>query len=58
VGDFAGLLRAGEDDALSMAIRRGENVGRPLGDDAFLKHIEALVGRIAAPQKESENRAW
>jgi putative transposase len=45
VGDFAGLLRAGEDEALSMAIRRAETVGRPLGDDAFMAHIEATSGR-------------
>jgi putative transposase len=45
VGDFAGLLRAGEDAALSMAIRRAETVGRPLGDDAFMAHIEATSGR-------------
>jgi putative transposase len=45
VGNFAGLLRAGEDEALSMALRRAETVGRPLGDDAFMAHIEARSGR-------------
>jgi putative transposase len=45
VGDFAGLLRSGEDEALSMALRRAETAGRPLGDEAFMAHIEATSGR-------------
>jgi putative transposase len=51
VGDFAGLLRAGEDEALSMLLRRAETVGRPLGDDAFMAHIEATSGRNLRPGK-------
>lgn len=49
VGDFAGLLRLGEDKALSMALRRAETVGRPLGDGAFMDWIEAKLGRDAKP---------
>lgn len=49
--DFARVIRAGEDDALSMSLRRAETVGRPLGDDAFLAHIEALTGRDPRPAK-------
>jgi putative transposase len=45
VGDFAGLLRGGEDEALSSSLRRAETIGRPLGDDAFMAHIEAMSGR-------------
>ncbi len=45
VGNFAGLLRAGEDEELSMALRRAETVGRPLGDDAFMAYIESTSGR-------------
>jgi putative transposase len=51
VGDFAGLLRAGEDEDLSMTIRRAESIGRPLGDDIFMDWIEAKLGRDARPQK-------
>ena len=51
VEDFAGLLRAGEDEALSMALRRAESIGRPLGDDAFMDWIEARLTRQARPAK-------
>jgi putative transposase len=51
VGDFAGLLRVGEDDMLSAVIRRAETIGRPLGDEAFMAHIEAVSGRDMRPGK-------
>lgn len=51
VADFSALLRAGEDEPLSMALRRAETVGRPLGDDAFMAWIQAAVGRDAKPGK-------
>lgn len=51
VGDFAGLLRLGEDKPLSMALRRAETVGRPLGDAAFMAWIEAQLGRDARAGK-------
>ncbi len=51
VGNFSGLLRVGEDEALSMALRRAESVGRPLGDGAFMEWIEAKLGRDAKPGK-------
>ncbi len=51
VRDFAALLRAGEDEAMSMALRRSESVGRPLGDGAFMDWIEAKLGRDAKPGK-------
>jgi putative transposase len=49
VGDFAALLAAGEDDAGSHALRRAEQIGRPLGDGAFMAWIEAKLGRDARP---------
>ena len=49
VGDFGALLRVGEDEALSLALRRAETVGRPLGDGAFMDWIEAQLGRDAKP---------
>jgi putative transposase len=49
--DFAQVVRAGEDNALSAALRRAETVGRPLGDEAFMAHIAALTGRDLRPAK-------
>jgi putative transposase len=51
VGDFAGLLRVGEDETMSMALRRGESIGRPLGGAAFMDGIEARLGRDARPKQ-------
>ncbi len=47
VGDFKALLRLGEDEEMSMALRRAETIGRPLGGDAFMDWIEAKLGRDA-----------
>jgi putative transposase len=49
VGDFSALLRAGEDEAISMTLRRAETIGRPLGDGAFMDWIKAQLGRDATP---------
>jgi putative transposase len=49
--DFAQIIRVGEDEALSGALRRAETVGRPLGDDAFMAHIAASTGRDPRPAK-------
>jgi putative transposase len=51
VGDFAALLRSGEDEALSAMLRRAETVGRPLGDGTFMAHIETMLGRNPRPAK-------
>ena len=45
VGDFASLLRSGEDEALSLALRKAESIGRPLGDGSFMQWIEEQLGR-------------
>ena len=49
--DFAALIEAGEDEDLSMALRRAETVGRPLGDTAFLEALERQTGRTLRPAK-------
>ena len=49
--DFAGHIAAGEDEALSAALRRAESVGRPLGDAAFLQRPEEITGRPLMPGK-------
>ena len=51
VPQFAALLRAGEEDALSNALRRAETIGRPLGSSAFLKRIAETLGRDPKPGK-------
>ncbi|NOT42566.1 MAG: transposase [Alphaproteobacteria bacterium] len=49
--DFAALIRAGEDKALSENLRRAETIGRPLGNDAFLGKLERKYGRPLKPAK-------
>lgn len=49
--DFAGLIAAGEDEAMSQRLRRAESVGRPLGADAFLARLERESGQALKPAK-------
>lgn len=42
---FEDLLAGGEDQDLSMRLRRAETIGRPLGDSAFLTRLEQDGGR-------------
>lgn len=49
--DFAALLAAGEDEAMSMRLRRAETIGRPIGDAAFLRRLEVENGRSFIPAK-------
>ncbi len=49
--NFAALIEAGEDEELSMALRRAETIGRPPGDAAFVKKLERQTGRILRPAK-------
>jgi putative transposase len=51
VGDMRALLKSGEDDAQSMALRRAETTGRPLGNDAFLRKVARQTGRDPHPAK-------
>jgi putative transposase len=51
IADFRAMLRTGEDEAASMALRRAETIGRPLGGPAFQKRVESALGRSAAPKK-------
>jgi hypothetical protein len=41
----------GIDDATIEVIRGGERTGRPLGDEAFVKRLEASTGRQLARQQ-------
>ena len=51
VPDFAALLQSGKEEDLSLALRRAESIGRPLGDSAFLDRVEAILGRSPKPGK-------
>ena len=43
--DFAALLTAGEDEAMLARLRKAEQIGRPVGDAAFLERLENASGR-------------
>lgn len=47
--DFAAVIADGEDEEMSRRLRRSESIGRPLGDEAFLKRLEAGSGRSLKP---------
>jgi putative transposase len=47
--DFAALLAAGEDEDLSIRLRKAESIGRPLGSTAFLDMLERSSGRPLKP---------
>ena len=47
--DFAGLLAAGEDEERVMRLRKAEQLGRPIGDTAFLDRLESEAGRSLKP---------
>lgn len=49
--DMAGLIAAGEDEALSRSLRRAETIGRPLGTADFLARLEADAGRALQPAR-------
>ena len=43
--DFAALLAAGEDEEMSLRLRKAEQVGRPVGSASFLDELESVSGR-------------
>ncbi|MDZ7751717.1 MAG: transposase [Gammaproteobacteria bacterium] len=45
------IIAAGEEDARFDALRRSETIGRPIGNDAFLRRVEEQVGRTLKPGK-------
>ncbi len=49
--DFAEMLAAGEDLAMSERLRRAENIGRPVGDKLFLERVGGLCGRKLEPRR-------
>ena len=56
--DFAALIAAGEDAEMSQRLRRAESIGRPVGDDAFLRRLEGSSGRSLAPARRGRPRKF
>ena len=56
VEDFAALLAAGEDEDMSVTLRRAESVGRPLGGNAFMDEIGEQTGRDPRPGRRGPRR--
>ncbi len=54
--DLANLLASGEDEAMSVALRRAESIGRPVGDRNFLERIGNETGREIARRKPGPKR--
>lgn len=50
VGDWATYLGTAPDAGDLERLRQNARTGRPLGDDGFVRHIEALTGRAIAPK--------
>jgi putative transposase len=48
---LAGMIEAGEDEALSEKLRKAESIGHPLGADAFIERLEREAGRVFKPGK-------
>jgi putative transposase len=51
VSRFADLLVGAPDTGLFKRLRAAESIGRPLGDNDFLAHIERRTGRVLKPGK-------
>lgn len=49
--NFADLLSAGEDEAMSARLRRAETIGRPIGAEDFIERLECKSGRMLRPAK-------
>ena len=49
--DLASRIAAGEDEAMSARLRRAEQIGRPVGSNAFIASLERQSGRRLAPAK-------
>ena len=48
---FADLLEEGPEPELFERLRRAESIGRPLGDDRFIRKLERLTRRVLKPAK-------
>ena len=51
VGDWAGFLAGGLDEAERDILRRHERSGRPLGDKRLIERLEKQLGRSLTKRK-------
>ncbi len=56
VPDFAGLLAAPADQAITARLERAATIGRPLGAPAWIAGLEARLGRPLARRKPGPHR--
>jgi putative transposase len=49
--DFSAFIATNTDEAAMMRLRRAESIGRPLGNDDFIRRLEAETGRPLKPAK-------
>ena len=49
--DLRAMLAAGEEDEMFARLRKGETIGRPVGNGAFLEMLERESGRVLVPAK-------
>ena len=56
VPDFAAMLAAPAEEAASLALRRAETIGRPVGDGEFLASAEAKLDRPLAAAKRGRKK--
>jgi putative transposase len=57
VTDWPAYLRAGSSPCELEAIRSNSRTGRPLGEQPFVEHLEALTGRELKPKKSGPKPA-
>jgi putative transposase len=51
------MVADGEDEAMSLVLRRAETVGRPVGEAGFLQELERRSGRSLSPAKRGRKPA-
>jgi len=56
IGDWNAFLQSAIPEEDLRDIRQHGRTGRPLGDEAFVGRLEALVGRVLKPQKRGPKR--
>jgi putative transposase len=56
VDDWASFLAKGTPEAERRLLRKHAETGRPLGDDAFLDHLERLTGRILREKRRGRKK--
>jgi putative transposase len=56
VGDWNAFLESAIPEEELREIRRHGRTGRPLGDEAFVARLEAVVGRVLKPPKRGPKR--